>query len=503
MVRVGVLAAISLAIISPVSAAEPDGPSSLITRLEAARILLEEHLFSAGKGSRIGEQKALIEFYSKPDQQLLWVDEDGTNERGKAVIEEISKADSYGLRASTYGLSKIGAIPTDQPGIDWLATTESKISLAVLSYSRDARGGRLDPSRLSENLDPSLSIANPLEVLETIAIRSDPAAYLRSFEPHQAQFEALRDKLSESQGKAGNGGNGQRILLNMERWRWLPDNLGSLYVMVNVPEFTLRVVEDGKVIHTARVVVGKPDKQTPIFSQDMQEIVFNPYWNVPNSIKTEELLPYLAQGGGLFGGDTSILERHNLHVNYGGHEVNPASLDWGGIDIRSVEIFQPPGGDNPLGRVKFVFPNKHDVYMHDTTQKNFFAQSIRAESHGCMRVQNPEQLAALLLKRDQNWSQERVAAALANGYDQHVKLERRIPVYITYFTAWVNADGSMSTFGDVYGHDARMARALLGGSIEPSAERDQLVTQHVQSANRRPHQRNNFNNDFARAFFNF
>ncbi len=101
----------------------------------------------------------------------------------------------------------------------------------------------------------------------------------------------LCHKLIESQGKAGNGGNGQRILLNMERWRWLPDDLGSLYVMVNVPEFTLRVVEDGKVIHTARVVVGKPDKQTPIFRQDMQEIVFNPYWNVPNSIKTEELLP--------------------------------------------------------------------------------------------------------------------------------------------------------------------------------------------------------------------
>ena len=101
----------------------------------------------------------------------------------------------------------------------------------------------------------------------------------------------LCHKLIESQGKAGNGGNGQRILLNMERGRWLPDDLGSLYVMVNVPEFTLRVVEDGKVIHTARVVVGKPDKQTPIFSQDMQEIVFNPYWNVPNSIKTEELLP--------------------------------------------------------------------------------------------------------------------------------------------------------------------------------------------------------------------
>jgi murein L,D-transpeptidase YcbB/YkuD len=195
----------------------------------------------------------------------------------------------------------------------------------------------------------------------------------------------------------------------------------------------------------------------------MQEIVFNPFWNVPNSIKTEEIRPYLTEEGGWFGGggwNTAVLERHNLRINVGGREVDPSRLDWNHIDIRSLNIYQPPGPDNVLGTVKFVFPNKHDVYMHDTTQKGLFAQTIRAESHGCMRVQNPDQFALTLLKHDQGWSAGRVASAIQNGYDQHVALNQKIPVYITYFTLWVNDDGSISTFSDLYGHDARMAAAL-------------------------------------------
>ena len=113
-----------------------------------------------------------------------------------------------------------------------------------------------------------------------------------------------------------------------------------------------------------------------------------------------------------------------------------------------------------LGNVKFVFPNKHDVYMHDTTQKSLFAKTVRAESHGCMRVQNPDQLALTLLKQDQGWSAGRIASAIQGGPDQHIALRQRIPVYISYFTLWVNNDGSISTFGDLYGHDARMAAAL-------------------------------------------
>ena len=179
-------------------------------------------------------------------------------------------------------------------------------SATPCSTMREMHGaGGLIHSDLSKNLDPTLTLPDPSEVIRSIAIRSDPAAYLRSFQPDHPQFEALRRKLIELRGsdsdgkKAGaNTARIRAILLNMERWRWLPNDLGPFYVNVNVPEFMLRVVDEGKVIHTARVVVGKRDKQTPIFSNEMQEVVFNPVWNVPTSIKTEEILPWVNSGGG-------------------------------------------------------------------------------------------------------------------------------------------------------------------------------------------------------------
>ena len=528
----------------PALAAEPESPDALIGRTEGIRAAIQEQLsakFTNASEARKTEQGALVEYYSVAENRLLWVDENGLNDRAKSVIEEIGKADEYGLRPSDYKLPKVDEESADAKS---LADAEIKISFAVLGYARDARGGRITPQRVSPNLDPELVLPNPMEVIESISFRSDPAAYLRSFQPDQPQFEALRKALiaarggnpdpdvvripdgptlklgvddeqvallrkrldipvedggketvfdasvhaavqhfQESRGVLPDGhvGPGTRrllnqqhqqasspaktrlILLNMERWRWLPHDLGEFYVNVNIPEFMVRVMGDGKLVHTARVVVGKPDKQTPVISDEMQEIVFNPYWNVPNSIKTEEIRPFLREEGGWFGGggwNTAVLERHNLRINIGGREVDPSRIDWNRIDIRSLNIYQPPGPDNVLGNVKFVFPNKHDVYMHDTTQKALFAKTVRAESHGCMRVQNPDQLALTLLKQDQGWSAGRIASAIQGGPDQHIALRQRIPVYITYFTLWVNNDGSISTFGDLYGHDARMAAAL-------------------------------------------
>ena len=278
-----------------------------------------------------------------------------------------------------------------------------------------------------------------------------------------AGTRALLNSGGQHPRQVGSPARIRSVLINMERWRWLPHDLGSFYVNVNIPEFMLRVMSDGKPTYTTRVVVGKVDKQTPIFSRDMQEIVFGPFWNVPTSIKVEEIRPYLREEASWFGGggwNTAVFQRHDLRIRYAGRELDPAAIDWNRVDIRTLELFQPPGPANVLGRVKFVFPNKHDVYMHDTPQKFLFANEVRAESHGCMRVQNPDQLAAVLLKQDQNWSQARTMSAIDTGYDQHIALRQKIPVYITYFTLKINDDGSISTYGDIYGHDARMAAAL-------------------------------------------
>ena len=182
------------------------------------------------------------------------------------------------------------------------------------------------------------------------------------------------------------------------------------------------------------------------------------------------------------------------------------SIDWSRNDLRNFDLVQPPGPSNVLGRVKFVFPNKHDVYMHDTTQKFLFNNAVRAESHGCMRVQNPEKLAELVLEHDKGWSPARVQSTFDAGDDNHIALDQKIPVYITYFTLRVNDDGSISTFNDLYGHDARMNAALSGKGYVPDAwAQDEVMAENQNWApppgKRR--QRSNLSNDFTRTLFGF
>ena len=284
---------------------------------------------------------------------------------------------------------------------------------------------------------------------------------------------------------------------------------GPVYVTVNIPEFTLRVVEEGTPIHIARVVVGKPDKQTPVISDEMEEVVFNPYWNVPNSIKNEEIAPYMGYGGGFFGGgwDTSVLKRHGLRIKYGNRDIDPDQIDWSRHDIRNFDLVQPPGPGNVLGRVKFVFPNKHDVYMHDTTQKHLFANTVRAESHGCMRVQNPERLAEIILGRDKGCSFRAVKSTFGAGDDYHVALDQKIPVYVTYFTLRVMTR-SFTTFNDIYRHDARMNAALNGKGyvLDPWAQDEEMAVNQDWGTvpNKRYRVRPGRNsNDFTRTLFRF
>jgi murein L,D-transpeptidase YcbB/YkuD len=255
------------------------------------------------------------------------------------------------------------------------------------------------------------------------------------------------------------------ILVNMERYRWLPQDMGEYYVNLNIPEYLVRIVQNTKTIFTERSVVGQVDKQTPVLQEEMEYVDFNPYWNVPDSIKVEEILPYLVRqtGYGWFGfggGRPPFLARQNLYVKYNGREVDPNAVDWQRVDIRRFHFYQPPGGPNVLGTVKFMFPNDHDVYMHDTPQKHLFEKQVRAESHGCMRIRNPLKMAEVLLSRDQGWSMQQVERAVHSGANQTVQLRSKVPVYITYFTAAVVEDGNVRYLGDVYGHDNRMAAAM-------------------------------------------
>jgi murein L,D-transpeptidase YcbB/YkuD len=233
------------------------------------------------------------------------------------------------------------------------------------------------------------------------------------------------------------------ILVNMERWRWMPRDLGDDYVMLNIPDFTLRVMNHGKLAWTTRVVTGKPSTPTPLLSETMKYITVNPTWNVPPSIINNEYLPALRQ-------DPDALARIGLKV-----ETNRDG---------TLRIYQPPGDGNALGRIRFNFPNKFLVYQHDTPDKNLFAREERAYSHGCMRVQYPDKYAEVLLSianPKDSYSAEGIRRMYGSG-ERQIDLQKHIPVHITYQTAFVDDAGKLQLRKDIYGRDARMIAIMKG-----------------------------------------
>ena len=250
-----------------------------------------------------------------------------------------------------------------------------------------------------------------------------------------------------------------KVLINLERMRWLPQDLGARHVFVNQAGFRMRLINQGKVIHESRVIVGKPEHQTPVFSDEMKYIVFNPYWNVPRSIAVNEMLPRLAR-------NPYYLSQRGYEVFYNdgrrSRRINSGYVDWRRISRRNFrfQIRQRPGRSNALGTMKFMFPNKHSIYLHDTPAKNLFSRTPRAFSHGCVRVQNPGKLAKLLLKLDRGWSAGKIDRMVASGRNQRINLTSRVPVHLKYFTAWPNPDGTISFNEDIYGRDRALTESL-------------------------------------------
>jgi murein L,D-transpeptidase YcbB/YkuD len=249
----------------------------------------------------------------------------------------------------------------------------------------------------------------------------------------------------------------EQIVLNLERRRWMKDDFGERYVFVNQADQVLKVVEERgdreKTIHTARVVVGKPYHRTPVFSNTMKYLVINPYWNVPSSIANNEYLPKLRR-------DPGVLARENIRlISSGGQFVSPYSVNWSAVSRVPYRLRQDSGARNALGRIKFMFPNKFNVYIHDTPSKSLFARENRYFSHGCMRVQYPEKLAEVLLK-PQGWTAAKISGQIASGNRRIVNLKKHLPVHVTYLTAWANKDGSVHFRDDIYGRDKILAKAM-------------------------------------------
>ena len=227
----------------------------------------------------------------------------------------------------------------------------------------------------------------------------------------------------------------RQILINMERMRWVPAQSSGDFIIVNIPQFYLTVYEDGHPSFGMNIVVGTTQNRTVIFTGTMKYVVFAPYWNVPPGILKKEVLPAIKRNS---------------------HYMSQNHMEWYNGGVRQV-----PGPWNALGKVKFMFPNSFNIYLHDTPSKQLFDQSTRAFSHGCIRIQEPAKMAQWVLRDQSKWTPEKIEEAMNGSEELYVTLKKPIPVYVGYFTAWVDDKGELNFRDDIYGHDEKMARYLF------------------------------------------
>lgn len=247
----------------------------------------------------------------------------------------------------------------------------------------------------------------------------------------------------------------KQMMVNIERLRWIPVQLEKQYILVNIPAFKLHVFEAGKPIWSTNVVVGKEVRQTSIFRGNLSQVILNPYWGVPTSIVRNEILPRLKK-------NPAYLENNDMEVFSGSTIIDPSTINWAAYKGNvPFDIRQKPGNNNALGKMKFMFPNNYHIYLHDTPSKSLFGESSRAFSHGCIRVENPRWLAYYLSKNNEAWTKDRIDETLETDTQIGIRIVPTVPVYIVYFTAWVDDKGLLNFRNDLYHLDTKLADEIF------------------------------------------
>ena len=486
-------------------------PSVELTAQQTAlKAVLDARVAERGTVQQRKFREALAAFYEARQYAPVWIADAKWNDKASSAIARLERAgdDALNLRATP-----IPALSGKDAAA--IANADVALSESIAAYARQASGVRVDPLTISKQITAKPAVVEVGRALNEVSSAGDAGAKLVSYNPQHSGYQHLRDKLAELRHaapavaqtkkriptgpvlKAGmrddrvplirarfgltpsqdndelvydtkvaaavadfqkqNGlpasgtlttrtidalsdGEPERLedelIANMERWRWMPRDMGEERIEVNIPDYTVRVYRGEKIIHQARVIVGKPQTPTPIFSNAMQFLIVNPYWNVPPSIIKKEMLPKLKE-------DPDYLKKL-------GYEVIPQK--GGGVAVR-----QPPGERNALGWIKFMFPNEHAVYLHDTPTRNLFANGKRAFSHGCVRVDQPFALAEIVL--GEGWTEERVKA-LKGGGERMVKMPRPLQIHIGYFSAFVDEHGKLQLREDIYGYSQKVRVAL-------------------------------------------
>jgi murein L,D-transpeptidase YcbB/YkuD len=424
--------------------------------------------------SALGKRLWKIEqdFYQSREYLPAWVDGQETTPHWKDLVQQLKYSEAHGLEPDVYGVAEFEAL-REQSQERWHGTrfprervpeVDAKMTYAYLRYAADLLGWTRSPRDVHRNWLTDAKEEDLAARLSDAIANNRIRESLEQLAPTHPQYKGLQAALArETQSPSGRA---DVIRMNMERWRWAPRDLGDRYILINVPAYMMQVMEKDAPALAMRVIVGQPENQTPLFSDEMTYIVFSPYWNIPPDILREETLPRVAR-------DPDFLRRNNIEVvgtngeTSGEGEFDPSFIDWSDPEAtRGLRFRQRPGADNALGLVKFIFPNHFNVYLHDTPGDRLFAKEQRTLSHGCIRVEDPIALARYVLRDQPQWTEARIHSAMNARQEQTVKLKATLPVHIGYWTAWVESDGKTVTYtDDPYGIDPQHA-ALRGEKIQ-------------------------------------
>ena len=455
-------------------------------------------------------------FYTQRENVPAWVNHRRPTDKAAQAIKILNTARQHGFDPNDYGTAQLlemsQAVEKLEKGsearLEELAEFDARLTAAMLAFGRDIAAGRL---KGDENFSNRHTMPDLVAAVTTAS--DNPEKFVDAVRPQHQEYAALAKALDDLHGQREKGGwvkvpsaksvnelrqrlqasghlkeggdltaaiksfqelhtipaSGivdaktlaalnvpldqriEQVAINLQRWRWMPDQLGERHFFVNIPYFHLIAREAGKPVMDIRVVVGKPGNHTPVFSEEMETVVFSPYWNIPDSIAEGETAPAIAR-------DPNYLARQGIEIlRVSGGATQPLSasdVDWSDPEAARGLVFrQRPGAGNALGHVKFMFPNKHNVYLHDTPADSLFAKPGRAFSHGCVRVEEPERLAKYVLSGYREWDDEAISTAMHSGVEKHVKLKAKIPVHIAYFTSWVDENGGLHFAPDIYGYD--------------------------------------------------
>jgi len=394
------------------------------------------------------DRQAIVTFYRGRGFAPLWIEQRKASARAKTVIESLKSADTEGLEPGDYLVVE----PAAGAPADAIAEFDLTLTSAVLRFARDVAHGRLSPDSLGKNSGYELQDISEAGILPRLAEAADPAEILASLAPQQQGYKALRQKLASLRaGSAMTTRDLRRrpgglalidmVAVNMERWRWMPRELGPAHVMVNIPDYSLRLLDGDQKKFEARIVVGTPSMPTPLMSSTIPSMTINPLWKVPQTMAEREYLPAIA--------------------------VDPAVAEKFGVKMAqnrdgTQRLYQTPGGKNVLGRIRFNIPNQLLIFQHDTPDKLLFELEVRTYSHGCMRIEDATGYAEALLAVSQpqeNYTRDRLRALFGDN-ELKINLTTPVPVHLSYQTAFIDSGNTLVLRDDVYGIDLRMLAAL-------------------------------------------